>query len=463
VTVMQNNTKKLLGYLEIEVPNHFRPLVVEYYGGKFYSIFPYFSRPQTYSVVIKGQPQTTVFYPHPFMSPVDFYDRREEFATHKYDGIMIWTGDRELRAKWNPTVDVKVDDQVWEVSLSKGLVLERPRYGKGAYTTQRAESRIRSQIRAKFLLPHFLLMPEKRNELVKAVESAADQQVEMNQHAGSKCLFFTRDSEMLMIREPNKRLDFIGGVIEPRETPIDAMVREVLEETHCRMKHEDFLYVGQSKEITDTTEWVSHVYLAMAPAQMKGSKYVEVYKIGDLNQWLKSSEGRPRQVWVSRIMDHIRKTFPTFYELWSAASMVWEYQPLMRSVPSPAALALVRPYYVTKLRKMLLVFNKEGTSMSFLDWLGLKGFWIDDKLLLEVTNRQLGHLLPYPKGEERKKVLEFLYTLYDGSKALTRKAFDVNLRLRAEPATAKDRDLVVGKFLHLGYIIVQDDKLVLNC
>jgi len=205
------------------------------------------------------------------------------------------------------------------------------------------------------------------------------------------------------------------------------------------------------------------VYLAIAPLQMKGAKYVETFRIGDLGQWLKSAEGRPRQVWVSRIMEHVRKIFPTYYELWLAATMVWDYQPIMRSVPSPQVLGLVRPYYVTKLRKMHADYSKEGTSISFLDWLGLKGFWIDDKILLEVTNRQVGHLLPYPKGEERKRIVEFLYALYDGSKALTRKAFDINLRLRAEPATAKDRDLVVGKFLHLGYVVIQDDKVVLNC
>jgi len=360
-------------------------------------------------------------------------------------------------------VDILHDGQVWEVSLSKELVLERPRYGKGTVSSQTAESRIRSQIRGKFLLTHFKDLPEERDPIVRAVEEAADRQVALTHCAGSKCLFFDKTMEMVMIREPNKRLDLIGGMIEPKESPIDAMVRETLEETGLRLSPESFLYVGQSKDISDTTEWTSHMFIAVAPEAMYGKQNLERYSLNDIGNWIRSSEGRPRQVWLSRILEHIRMLFPTYYDLWAAAAMVWDrYIPIMRMIMSPTAMQYTKPFYLTKLMKLKRQYEISDSPSSLYDWLTKQHYWVDEKILQELTNKTSGHMLPYPTGDPGK-IKIFLRHLFDENKPLTRKAFDLKMRLKAEPATSKERDLKVGYYLKHGFLTLQGDKLVLSC
>jgi len=264
-----------------------------------------------------------------------------------------------------------------------------------------------------------------------------------------------------MIREPNKRLDFIGGMIEPRETPIDAMVREVREEVGIHMRPESFLYIGQSKDITDTTEWISHVFIALAPESMHGKPYLERYAIGDIQNWLKSDAGRPRQVWVPRLVTHIRALFPSFHDLWSAASMVWECSPTIRTVPTDLALQYVRPFYLSKLRRLLKTYNASESPVTFYDWLTKQMYWVDERLILELNSQVSQGLLSYPVDDAKLPV--FLSMMFPQGKPQTRKSFDLNLRTKAESCHVKERDRKLGYWLKLKLITLQGNLLVLTC
>lgn len=121
---------------------------------------------------------------------------------------------------------------------------------------------------------------------------------------GAKCLFVCSESQCLFIREQKedkvKPLDLIGGEVEFGETPLLALIREVEEETGLVMKESDFVYLGESIEDGDNTEWHSHVFVARAPNEMKAKPGIEVVEIMDFHYWNKSADHRPRAIWVHR-------------------------------------------------------------------------------------------------------------------------------------------------------------------
>jgi 8-oxo-dGTP pyrophosphatase MutT (NUDIX family) len=147
---------------------------------------------------------------------------------------------------------------------------------------------------------------------------------------GSKILFLAVSGALagniVLIREPGKRLDFVGGVIEEGETPLDACVREVFEELQTTMVHDDFIPLGITKDQTDTMIWISHVFLAVAPQSVLEHPNVELHKLpmGRFDKFKNSDAGRPRVVWLARHLDFLSERFGDLRQ----AQMCWHmYRP----------------------------------------------------------------------------------------------------------------------------------------
>jgi len=205
-------------------------------------------------------------------------------------------------------------------------------------------------------------------------------------HVGAKCFFLTMHHELLAIREPEKRLDLIGGLLDPGETPVAALCREVREETTVMMKEEDFLYLGITEEMSDTGLWTSHVFFAIAPPEMAKKKYVETFMFSQLAEFAQSGAGRPRQVWMARHLAFICDLVPNYNEALNMAAMVWKIQPVVKMTPSDRIIQLTRDKYVQRLRVKYLEYSECVAKVS----LSLGSF----KRWLESMKYYVGHGLP---------------------------------------------------------------------
>jgi len=326
LSVAPSGTSKgvLQGFRSITVPEDFVPQVVEYYAGDFYTIFPYVSRDQLYEIsyVRAGQlvTETALFRAHPWWSPLVYSAHHKEvLGTHKYDGLMVWDGSCEYRSKWRPTVELDHNGAPWEACMSSSgpLIVLRPRPGKVGLSNVAALTKLRffppASVISKIILSH------RESNALPPILSSHGQTGEKVNHIGSKVLFLTATSagfDIVGIREPLKRWDLIGGRREGSESPIDTALREIQEETELAMDASQLVYLGHSRENTDTGVWISHVYAAMMPSTVffKGK---EAYPVSHFQTFNHSSAGRPRQVWVSRHMDFVATIAPKAHQLYA--------------------------------------------------------------------------------------------------------------------------------------------------
>jgi ADP-ribose pyrophosphatase YjhB (NUDIX family) len=307
----------LRGFCDYEVPKNFQPQLVEYYGGRYYVLFPHISKTLTYTVKRKGQEMVLLFEPHPVLSVKQYLDSYECYCSHKYDGIMVYLGNVEYRTKWKPTVETIVNNSVWEVSLDvSGLVLERPRPGKPVVKFENVKGFLRSQMSSQ------VLVTKLRTESPKNVVTV---QIKKNVVMGAKCFFIDFEKKLVFIREPGKELDLIGGKIEFGETPSQALIREVREETGAIMKEDDFLFLGVSVEEGTKTEWRSYVFLGVAPKKIVFCPHVERYSFDWTFEYLKNSAlGRPWQAWLERHFAFAHEKFAGLHEMLACACLYWD-------------------------------------------------------------------------------------------------------------------------------------------
>jgi len=285
--------------------------VLEYYAGKFYAISPYLEEIGELEVIEFGEIQKLKVFPHPFLTPVSYFERREHYRHHMYDGIMVFFEGNEYRSKWSPTAEIQLGNQVWEVALYDELWPVRHRPGKSPLAPVAALSTIQSCLRAAYLVPFFSGLEQ---ELPSFLHEVAHKPKAIN--LGAKAFYLLDDKRVAFIRERGKRLDCIGGGIHEGEKPIEAMVRETFEETDVVIPQERFVYLGVTETEGDSGLWRSFVYLAKAPEEMMWKTTVEVYDIANIQNWNRSDKGRPRQVWMARHLDMFSERFETISGAW---------------------------------------------------------------------------------------------------------------------------------------------------
>jgi len=249
----------LRGFKDLEIKPDFVPELVEYYAGQYYVLSPMLTKPYETEIFERGVKRVQKFLPHPYMTPKEYYDLKSAYCNHKYDGIMLWTGEEEFRAKWEPTVEVTSKGCVWEVYLATTLQPIRPRPGKVPVMPSTATARIRSCFRAQFVIPFLVHMTsiELPEEILAAQQYHAQ---EKPKEESSKVFFITAERKIVGLRLPNSRLDLVGGQLKNGESPMDAAIREVYEETQTVMKSSQLCYLGPSREQTDGGFWISHIF-----------------------------------------------------------------------------------------------------------------------------------------------------------------------------------------------------------
>jgi len=298
---------KLKGFCDYLAPHVFVPDLVEYYAGFFFVLSPQISAPLKYELMTPSGKRVVDFLPHPWLSP-DQVLNMPDLYTHRYDGVMISFDGMELRVKFDPTVEVELENEIWEVRESEGKMHRvRNRYGKIPVTIPSAIGRIRACIPASELVKCF-------GQLTQPVPDSLLPSRSLNQNASAKVVLITDSGKLVCIRERKiGRLDFVGGMLEPGETPLDTVVREASEELRVggvpiELIPEDCHYLGISKEEADTVVWTTHLFLARAPDGIGRYSNVELFPINFFQDFKHSNAGRPRQVWFAHYLDWLAVT-----------------------------------------------------------------------------------------------------------------------------------------------------------
>jgi len=305
-------------------------------------------------------------------------DLRKDFFTHKYDGLMLFVGGYEIRTKFEPTVEVFDEGVVWEVKEGRGGLLKRVRVrpGKPGVSQQAAMSRIKAQIPTSYVLPVL-----RSRDLPDSLYPQQDYSI----RASSKVVFIGAGSKLSFIREGHKRLDFIGGQLEPGETPMDCAIREVSEETGASLVSTDLVYLGETKEEADTIVWTSHFFLAVTPASFLQESFIETYYVDKFSEFKHSPQGRPRQVWVASHLDFLHSMLQDTAQAWCLAVMALKQQPLSPMRPNSFVQSKGRSLYHSHIRSLVhsgppeLFFQEQTWESVLLSLKALekKGYLID--------------------------------------------------------------------------------------
>jgi len=364
--IVREGKKVLVGFKELLMPGSCPFEIVEYYAGKYYVLAPLMSRTVDVTVeMLDNQTQNRVskvvtFYPHPYLSPHEFAVRAKEFFNHKYEGIMLWNGVTEFRAKWFPTAEIELDGEIWECRMARTLTPTRPRPGKMSQSVQTVPARLRSCIRGSFIIPMMQDIHVTSPEVSYLTNATA--------HVGCKCLFVLPNWRVAFIREPDKRLDLIGGTLELGEEPIGCMVREVLEETDVKMRETDFFYLGPSKEQSDTGSWLSHVYIAACPDEIAAHVHVEVFNIDTFLAFKNSGSGRPRAVWMARHLDFLRDCLGGWQQAFFLCQQLWgisgQGSPMTHPIPKVWAMIKDKVSERYRQRKSAGISRKEEMAYA---------------------------------------------------------------------------------------------------
>lgn len=358
--VVQGGQVILRGFKDLMVGRDFVPDLVEYYGGDYYVLSPQMKGDYIATVSDRGHSVSLVFRPHPFLTPQEFFKRRREFCGHEYDGIMLWDGEQEYRAKFEPTVEIDVAGTTWEVQLTSTLIPLRPRPGKIAVTPTSAVARIRTCFRAQFILP--FLGQICQEELPTEILHAQVIQEERSQASSSAKIFFvTPTRKLLGIRLPGKKFDFIGGEIMSGETPLQAVIREYREETGFDLDTVVLAYLGKTKETTDDGFWTSHLFIAVASPELEEHRFVETFAFTKLEEFRKSNAARPRAMWMSGYLTYLQDFFWTWEDVWSLAVYLWGVEKDV--LGKPPKIRVMTPS-LEKQRLHPLIFIKEWMQNS---------------------------------------------------------------------------------------------------
>jgi len=434
------------GFRQIEVPESCPAELIEYYAGEWYILYPYIKQERIVLAKEGDVPFDLVLHPHPWQTPVAFHTQRERYESHKFDGVMLLIGTQEFRAKWDPTVEVELNGHTWEVALHKDeLIPVRPRTNKIVTGIQAARTKIRSRLRGRFVVQQLPVTKTDRSEL-SHIEETMNNAVFKEHRQGSKCVFITRKGLFLFIREKGKPLDFIGGQLERFETPLQALVREVEEETNYRMTADQFLSMGSTQQEADNVVWTSHVFLAEAPVGMEQHSLVEAYDIQDFGKFVSSAEGRPRAVWVTRHLEFLHTlSFPE--EMRGILRVIFDMQYRPNVLRMSESIAnLIESRYISAMAK-----RRWGTQ-------NLRTYCQENHYpfttrLLELVMQRVGSLVLTP--ETTGMILPIIFEGVKKTRAQVRHAF----RDRGNLMPGKELDKIIDEAIERGEIGVEKNFL----
>jgi hypothetical protein len=273
--------------------------VLERYGGEFYVIYPYDHGPISNVTYKSGNSEKS--FPvraHPWLSHANF--SRHDLLSTKYEGVMILVKGKEYRVKWNETVEILLDGEVWEVMLYedvKGVSQfrpMRPRPGKVPISINAAKSQIHASVPGRYFI---------KNVRINSTRHKVSGQKRVV--TGAKVLFLS-DKGFWLIRDGIKPLDLIGGTSLPGETPLETVVREVYEETKVRVDPQDFVDIGVSSEEMTDSIWDTTIFLAPIPVDMKKSKgmFFFTQSVSELISTFYAEKG-VAQLWTIRLLERI--------------------------------------------------------------------------------------------------------------------------------------------------------------
>jgi len=118
---------------------------------------------------------------------------------------------------------------------------------------------------------------------------------EMFSVSGAKCVVVGEDDAMLLFKDKDKPWDFIGGRIEPRETSVQALIREIKEETGCLVAAQNLLFLGISSEVSEGVNYYTYLYAA------RKEHFVGVPFLARI--------GKDEQPWVERLVSYVLRMY----------------------------------------------------------------------------------------------------------------------------------------------------------
>jgi len=272
---------ELRGFKTILLEQQTTYQVLEYYAGTYYSIFPIVKEMGK----IFTKEGILMVHPHPFVSPQSI--SASSLESHKFDGVMLTVGSDEFRAKWYPTAEMDYQGSVWEHAwTTNGLYPMRDRPGKLPMKLTTVQAILPAEISGRSLLP-LLKFPSVREDPV-SVNIV-------------KVVFFTPQGFVFFLERGKKMWDFIGGRVEPGESHIEALTREILEETGFRVPKSEFVHLVDHVEGIGKT-YCTSIYAAVLPSSMQGMSNLRVISNMSFQQMVNSDLCRPRKVWISNML-----------------------------------------------------------------------------------------------------------------------------------------------------------------
>jgi ADP-ribose pyrophosphatase YjhB (NUDIX family) len=372
--------------------------VVEYYAGHYYIIAPaehvgvslYMRTPQGRELV--------TFHPHPFKAAASIPEI--EWNAPKYEGVMMLCRGIEYRAKWVATAEVLIEGVAWEIrvlprafSQAHGLSEVwpmRPRPGKAVISLKSAKTQLLEA------MPGKALVSSLRSLDMKRPISQPVYQIDY----GAKVLFVNKQGYFSFITDKGKKWDLIGGKLEYFETPIQALVREIKEETGVQLQPEKFLYLGESVDLNESGQWRSHVFLADFDPRLVKAQGVSTCTLS-LTEVLNSNvHYQPRQAWVNRHLRFLLQFGTNGRDLYSilalndladpVAGMALTTDVAVSHIPSwDIFLNKLWSVNKTKDSKGFDVLVKKYFPSSIPSFLEAKGLFLDEKLRPQVKKQTL--------------------------------------------------------------------------
>jgi len=203
-------------------------------------------------------------------------------------------------------------------------------------------------------------MQSTRDELLMALESRV-----VGEKVGVKAFFLYCPMEgalqVGLIRDSGKPLDALGGHVEVGETPLQAMIRESREELSYRahptkkveLDPRQFAYHG----VTQGGGYASHVYTYMVMEDPRQYAGVELFSMVNFSDWERSTQGYPRQPWLSRHLLFMEEQYKNVITLFLAHEMIVDQLPL--GAPPLACICSSPEVQWEKLRKHELAYGRK--------------------------------------------------------------------------------------------------------